>query len=215
MAGRVEVLPSVLARDAATYRRRFQRAAALGTIIHLDIMDGRFVTSRSIRSKTLGQLPPKPPVEIHAMVAEPEQWLTDMLRLNLRRVIVPVELGVRLRPFIAVFRSRRIPVVLSINPGTPLSRLHPWVSVVAGIQVMGVEPGQYGAPFLPKTFSRIQAIHRRYPRLPIQVDGGITPDKIVKLRSVGATRFVVGSFFMKAKQPTIAWQQLRQALSRA
>ncbi len=207
----VKIVPAVLARTAAQLRTQWSLARAYGQIVHLDLADGTLVPGRTVGVSQIAQLDQKQPVEIHAMTRRPDRWLNVMLRLRLRRVILHVELGASLRPYLALFRSHRIPVALAINPATSLARLQPWTRLITGIQVMGVEPGRLAAPWKPRTVDRAAELHRRYPRLALSCDGGMTPTTIPLVGQAGVTSVVVGSFFQRNPDPAIAWEELQRA----
>lgn len=207
----VKVLPSVLARTPAQLRTQWSLATEFGRVVHLDIADGTLVPSRTVGPKNLEQLDPRQPVEVHAMTRRPDRWLQTMLRLRLRRVILHIELGSALRPYIALFRSHRIPVGLAINPETSIVKLQPWRGLINGIQVMGVHPGHLGAAWQPQTIKRLKQLHARYPRLALSCDGGMTPATIPDAVRAGASTVIVGSYFQRHDDPQAAWDAIRAA----
>lgn len=206
-----KVLLSVLARTPTQLRTQWSIASEFGRVIHLDIADGTLVPSRTVGPKILERLDPRHPVEVHAMTRRPDRWLYAMLRLRLRRVVLHVELGAALRPYIALFRSHRIPVGIAINPGTSITKLHPWHDLVSSIQVMAVHPGRLGADWQPQTIKRLREIKRRYPRIAISCDGGMNPTTIPSTISAGASSVIVGSYFQRHADPQVAWESLQRA----
>lgn len=209
---RVEILPAVLGRTTAQFRSRLTLAQSLSRWLHLDLMDGKFVPTRSPSPKALRGIRITHPVEVHCMVNHPENWIEPLLHWPTRRVILHAELGQRLRPIFALFRSRKIPVSLAINPGTALQKIRPWASYLDSITVMGVYPGHYGASFQPNTIARVRRLHRKYPHLTIACDGAVSPENLPSLRNAGARRFSVGSYIMQHKSPAEAFSALQQAL---
>ncbi len=208
----VELLPSVLARTSLSLQRRWRIASVFGRQIHLDLEDQSFVSGRTVGPAILKRLSSRFPIEAHCMTRHPEKWLEALLHLKISRVIIHVELGAALKTYIALFHSHRWPVCLAINPSTPMQKLTPWLRWVDGVQVMTVHPGRYGAPFQPKMVERIRTLHQRYPRLPLAVDGAMTPKTIPGVIAAGATRVIVGSYLQRAAQPRQAWQQLQMAV---
>lgn len=207
----VKIIPAVLARTPAQLRTQWSRARAYGQVVHLDLADATLVPGRTVGASQIIRLDPKQSVEVHAMTRRPDRWLNVMLRLRLRRVILHIELGSALRPYLALFRSHRIPVNLAINPATSLDRVRPWVRLAAGIQVMGIDPGRMAAPWKSRTVARLAELHRRYPRQALSCDGGMTPTTIPLVHRVGATSIIVGSYFQRSTDPAVAWEELRRA----
>lgn len=210
MAG--SVWPSVLAATRRQFLMRLRRAETIGQRIHLDVMDGRFVPTRSIGPTTLAGLLINRPHEIHLMVTDPAAWLSTLLRLGTKTAIVPVEIGASLRMTLALLRSHRIAVALSISPTTPLGRLRAWARYVRRFHVMTVRPGRYGAPFLPGMVRRVKRLHARYPRHVVSCDGGMNERTIPLVRRAGASIIIVGSRLVEHPRPLEEWHRLRALL---
>ncbi len=210
MAGRI--IPAVLARSSVALHRQWNLASDYHSTVHLDLADGTLVPGRTVGPKILNRLDRRVPVEIHCMTNRPDRWLATMMHLRTRSVILHIELGTRLRTYLAFVRSHHWHVTLAISPSTPLSRLWPWLPMIDGVQVMGIYPGRQHAPWQAATVARIRAVHRRAPHLPISCDGGMTPATIPLVRRAGAKNFIVGSFLQNHPDPDRAWKELRQAL---
>jgi ribulose-phosphate 3-epimerase len=207
----IEIIPSVLAHTRPSFRSRLRVAERLGRRIHVDAMDGKFVTTRSVSLDTLRRQNWTRKVGLHLMVAEPERWIEVALHPMVEEVIIHAEIGARLRYALALMRSNRKQVCLAINPRTPIVKVEPWLRHSHGIHVMTVHPGSNHAAFLPSMLRRIQEIRKRHPRIRITCDGGITPITLPKVLEAGANRVIVGSYVQFADQPEQAWQQLHDA----
>lgn len=211
----VKVALSVVARRPTELNRRFTQAQKLATIVHLDIMDGHFVSTRSAGQSAVRRLRSKRQLEVHLMVKNPMQWSPTILHLNPDRVILHVELRSSLLSVINFFRSHHIRIALAINPGTSLERLRPWRRYVQDIVVMGVHPGRYHARFIASTMKRVTLLHRRYPRLRLTFDGGMNPDTIPAVIRAGAKHLVVGSYVMLNPRPADAWKEIQRLVLRS
>ncbi len=211
---RVKIIPAVLAGTAQQFDRRLALALELSRELHIDVMDGRFVKTRSVSQTFLRSKKLPTRTEWHCMVVQPENWLPLLLPGAKQRIIIPVELQPKLPVLLALFRSRKIPVSLAINPDTPIGKLTPWLSRVSECTVMGVRPGAYGGRFWPGTVERVRQLHVRYPRCTITADGGVTPQTAPRLVAAGASRLVVGSFLLRSRDPAQALRQLQNAVSK-
>lgn len=59
---------------------------------------------------------------------------------------------------------------------------------------MAIEKVGYGGQEIsPKVFAKAKYFHKKYPNLPIQIDGGVKVENVQKLYSCGVTGFVAGS----------------------
>src|SRR5258708_37080181 len=92
MSGRIA--PSILSADFGRLAAEVQAAEAAGAdLIHVDVMDGRFVPNitigplvvRAVRAAT------KLPVDVHLMIVEPERYIDDFARAGADLISVHLE----------------------------------------------------------------------------------------------------------------------------
>ena len=208
----VEVVPALIASHRRQLQHRLKKLVNCGPVIHLDVMDGLFVSNRSMTIPLWSDLPVNKKYEVHFMCQRPELWLTVLGQHRISRVMIPVELGSKLNIILAVFRSRRWPVWLTINPTTPISKLRPWINKVPGITVLAVRPGRYGARWHNSTITRLRLVRLQFPRAGLGCDGGVNINTARILSPLHIQRVSVGSFIMAAEHPRRAWQQLRDVI---
>lgn len=210
----VELIPSITATTASQLRRGAKLAQHISPVIHLDVMDGKFVPTRSVGLSTLAGISWKRKIEVHAMVKDPASLMSLLGIVKPRRVYLHVELGAAVLSFAALLRSRQIEFGLAINPATTIDLLQPYVRYAKSVLVLAVNPGRYHAPFKVGTIQRIRMIHRRWPRLMIACDGGMNNRTITNIIRAGAKRIIVGSAVMLSNNPLREWKKLR-ALTRS
>lgn len=207
----VELIPSVLATTSRQLHQRLWIARQLSRHIHLDIMDGVFVTTKSISLRQVLSLEMPRIVDVHIMVVRPTMYLRELLKLQPRRIFVHIEVPVKeLLAFIAVMKSHRIEVGLAINPQTSLNKLEHAATKVRHLLVMGVKPGTYHSRFITTTPKRIVQIRKKFPKIVIVCDGGVSSITITKLQAAGIDQAVVGSAVMLSDHPEEAWKKLKQ-----
>ena len=79
------------------------------------------------------------------------------------------------------------------------------------VQVMGIEKvGYSGQSFSSKTYTKIRAIRKRYPNMPISVDGGVKLSNAEKLKDAGATRICPNSGLFKTEDITQTYKQFKE-----
>ena len=92
---------------------------------------------------------------------------------------------------------------MSINPGTPLSVLGEVLDLADLVQVMTVNTGLGGQPFLHSQLDKIRRLRRmldeRGLETPIAVDGGIDTTTTSLVVNAGATVLIAGSSIYNAK----------------
>jgi ribulose-phosphate 3-epimerase len=196
----IAIEPSILSADFTCLGERAREAEAAGVEgLAVDIMDGRFVPNitfgwgvvralRSVVSVTL---------DVHLMIVEPERYLAEFAGAGADRLVVHQEACVHPHGVLQSIRELGVEAAVAINPGTPLCVLEELLDLTNMIQVMTVNPGFGGQPFIHSQLDKIrrlrQMLDERGLDLPIAVDGGIDPTTAPLVVDAGATVLVAGS----------------------
>jgi len=204
----VSIEASILSADLARLGEQAQEAEAAGVDrLQIDVMDGRFVADITFGPGVVRALRPlvSVPLDVHLMIVEPERHLAAFTDAGAERLIVHQEACPHLHRVLQSIRklgtstglSAGIEAGVAINPGTPPSVLEEVLSLVDLIQVMTVNPGWGGQPFLHSQLDKIRRLRRMLDErgldIPIAVDGGINPTTAPLVVSAGAQVLVAGS----------------------
>lgn len=191
---------SILSADFACLGEQAREAEAAGVdAIQVDVMDGRFVPDITFGSGVVRALRPlvSLPLDVHLMIVEPERHLEAFADAGADRLIVHQETCPHLHRVLQYVRELKIAVGVAINPGTPLSVLEEVLHLADLIQVMTVNPGWGGQPFLHSQLDKIRRLRRMLDErgldTPIAVDGGIDTTTAPLVVNAGATVLVAGS----------------------
>jgi len=203
----LRITPSIIAKSQKGMEGRINLVKDFVDVIHLDIMDGIFVSEESLNfdfklPKTGCQL------EAHLMVDNPDKWVErNWQKADI--VLIPIESCERPKEFIKFFRGKsKIGFVL--NPETPLDKIKDYLDEINQVLIMTVNPGFYGAKFLPETLEKVRELRKLKPNLDIEVDGGINPETIKMAVDAGANLFVSGSYIMNSSNPQEAIKVLQK-----
>jgi ribulose-phosphate 3-epimerase len=191
---------SILSADFARLGEQAREAEAAGVdAIQVDVMDGRFVPDITFGPGVVRALRPlvKLPLDVHLMIVEPERHLEAFANAGADRLIVHQETCPHLHRVLQRIRELKIEAGVAINPGTPLSVLEEVLHLADLIQVMTVDPGWGGQPFLHSQLDKIRRLRRTLDErgldVPIAVDGGISPITVPLVVNAGATVLIAGS----------------------
>ena len=191
---------SVLSADFARLGEQAREAEAAGVdAIQVDVMDGRFVPNITFGPGVVAALRPlvKVKLDVDLMIVEPERHLEAFAGAGADRILVHPEVCVHLHNVLQSIRALGVEAGVSLNPGTPLRVLEEVLDLIDGIQVMTVNPGWGGQPFLHSQLDKIRRLRRRLDErgleIPIGVDGGINASTAPLVVSAGARMLVAGS----------------------
>ncbi len=208
MAKLSRLVPAILTDDPKVLETMVRQTESFTTYVQFDIMDGRFVPSRSITSEHLAVLTMKLSWEAHLMVERPEDYLEGLRKAGAKKVIFHYEATSSPREVVSRTRDIGLEVGVAINPETQVSAIFPLVSEVDSILLLTVHPGFYGSQFLPEVLDKVVELRRTWPRVQIGVDGGIKEGNIAEVARVGVDVIYVGSAIFLQPQPGESFHRL-------
>lgn len=194
------IIPSIIAKDQNELDKRIGKVKKNFSWLQLDVMDGKLVKNSSLNFDFV--LPKiRREYEAHLMIRSPEFWI----RKNARKVdtiIFHFESVKKLgdaRKIVNLIRAKKKRVGVAISPRTDVETIRSLLEIVDMVLVMTVNPGSYGAKFLPSMLDKIEEIKKINSKLVIEVDGGISDKTIHKAKGAGANYFVVGSYLQNSR----------------
>jgi ribulose-phosphate 3-epimerase len=212
------ILASIRAVDPTELGAAAERLLAAGVDgLHVDIADGVFVpeltfgpeVARALLARTQAL------VDVHLMVARPEEYLPLLARAGIRRVSFHVESTSYLWRVMSMARFLELEVGLAINPATPVTVLETVGAAADFVNVLTTEPDFAGERLLPGCVGRVAAVRLMLPeRVRLQVDGGIDAESASDFAAAGVNDFVVGRAVAGADDWRGAVADLRQAIGR-
>jgi ribulose-phosphate 3-epimerase len=213
MARPLHIAPSILSADFSRLGEEVEAIEAAGAdVVHVDVMDGRFVPNITIGPVVVEAVRKvtKLPLDVHLMIVEPEKYLDDFARAGADTIGVHVEACPHLHRTLQHIRGLKKRASVTLNPATPLETIDYVLGDVDQVLIMSVNPGFGGQSFIPSALDKISALrHRLMERrldVDIEVDGGIKVDNAEAVARVGANVLVAGSavFGSKDYRATIA-----------
>jgi ribulose-phosphate 3-epimerase len=214
------IVPAILPTSRDDLDEKLLRLHGLVDAVQVDVVDGRFVTPASWPYKDaqgstrtpsgdsfpyLGQIS----YEVDLMVEEPENVIRHWIDAGATRVIIHAE-TTRMLPKLMNelastyghdkdFTPELLSFGLAINVSTELALIEPFLHQCDFVQFMGIAKiGKQGEPFDKAVLPKIAAFRKKYPAMPLQVDGGVSLETAPGLLQAGVTRLVVGSDLWKA-----------------
>ncbi len=107
------------------------------------------------------------------------------------------------------FASGLLSLGLALSSRADLAILPKFLPHIDFVQFMGIERiGVQGQPFDRRLIEKLRQFRKRYPDIPVQVDGGVSKESAPDLLALGVSRLIVGSALWKSADPRVAYQEL-------
>lgn len=200
MPASVLVAPSILSADLGHLAREIADVEAAGAdMIHIDVMDGRFVPNitwgppivRAARQVT------RLPLDVHLMIVEPDRYVEAFAEAGADVIGIHVEADPHAQRTLTRIRELGKRACITLNPQTPPEAVEYLLESVDQILVMSVNPGFGGQKFLPLVIPKIRALREKIAArglsVDIEVDGGISEATARAVVEAGANVLVAGA----------------------
>ena len=188
-------------------------------LFHLDVMDGTFVPNISFGFPVIEAIAQKAkkPMDVHLMIVHHEKYIERFAQVGAQMISFHLEAaradGADPAVILRAIRGLGVQAGLVINPDVPVEDLYPYLEEVDFLLIMSVFAGFGGQKFIEDTYGRIRTlkaeIDRRGLRIPIEVDGGVSPANAAELARCGAEILVAGSSVFKAEDRAAAIAAMR------
>ncbi len=205
MARPLRIAPSILASDFARLGEEVRAVEAAGAdLLHIDVMDGRFVPNLTVGPAVVAALRAVTglPLDVHLMIVEPERYVEDFARAGADLISVHLEASPNLHRTIQHIRALGKKASVAVNPHSPLDGLEIVLPDLEMVLLMTVNPGFGGQRFIEAVVPKIRAlrdeIDRRQLSVDVEVDGGIGPENVATVVDAGANVLVAGSSIFHA-----------------
>ncbi|KRT74131.1 MAG: ribulose-5-phosphate 3-epimerase, ribulose-phosphate 3-epimerase [Deltaproteobacteria bacterium CSP1-8] len=216
------IAPSLLSADFGRLAEEIAAVEKAGAdLLHLDIMDGRFVPNITIGPPVVAAVKKyaKLPLDVHLMIVEPEKYLEAFADAGADVITVHAEATPHLQRAVARVRELGKKAGVSLNPSTSLSAVEWVLTDVDLVLLMTVNPGFGGQAYLPAMNGKIELLRSQLTRaglsVDIEVDGGIKADNVSVVVRAGANVIVSGSGIFGTKEYGKTISEMRKNIRKA
>ena len=236
MEKKIVIAPSILSADFTRLKEEIKKVEdSGGDMIHIDVMDGRFVPNITIGPFVVEAIRrcTSLPLDTHLMIEDPHRFIKDFAEAGADIITIHAEAccagdkkqqaedkkgmskstnrvdEARVKEILAQIKSFGKKAGLSLNPDSPFC-IQGLLSGADMILLMSVHPGFSGQRFINSVLPKIKETRRFYSG-DLEVDGGINDKTAGSIIEAGANVLVTGSYFFNSKDPKEAIRRLRGA----
>lgn len=195
----VRLAPSILTADFGRLADEVRAADAGGAdLLHLDVMDGRFVPNITFGHTLVEALRKVTslPFDLHLMVVEPERQIPLFAGI-VDTMNVHIEVSPHINRTLAEIRRLGARCGVCVNPGTPLAAIEESVPDLDQVMVMTINPGWGGQSMIPAQLEKVRRLRSlldsRGSHAEIMIDGGVKTANVAACAAAGASILVCGS----------------------
>ena len=196
--------PSILSADFANLEREIKAVGKAGAdLLHVDVMDGRFVPNITVGIPVVESIKKVTnlPLDVHLMIVEPEKFVDDFIKAGADWLSFHFEASVHHHRIVERIKTLGAKAGIALNPSTPISFLEEILEDLDFVLIMSVNPGFGGQKFIDSALKKIKKlrtlIEEKELNVLIEVDGGIKIDNVQKVLDAGADIIVSGSGIFK------------------
>src|ERR1700744_5428259 len=194
------IAPSILSADFAKLGEEARAIEAAGADwLHGDVMDGHFVPNITIGPDVVKAVKKHVsiPLDVHLMIAPVDPYLDAFREAGADSLLIHPEAGPHLNRSLQHIRKLGARAGVVFNPSTDPSVIRWMMDDVDQILVMSINPGFGGQKFMPSQLAKIAALRAMIDEtgrdIPLEVDGGVTPETAKLCLEAGATALVAGT----------------------
>jgi ribulose-phosphate 3-epimerase len=214
----ISIAPSILSADLLKLEEQVKMVSDNGAdLIHVDVMDGRFVPNITFGPNIVEALKrvTNVPLDVHLMIVEPEKYFKDFINAGADILTFHQEATFHSHRALQMIREAGIKSGISLNPSTPISVVENIIPQIDLLLLMSVNPGFGGQKFISQSIQKIAAARKLLDNFNsgamLEVDGGINAETAKLVVKAGADTLVAGSAIFKAADIVGAMNNIRES----
>ena len=204
----IKVAPSILSADFCKMAEAMENLQSWNAdIVHCDVMDGVYVPNITFGMPMIKALRKytELPLDVHLMITEPEKYVGQFCEAGADIVTFHPEASANTIAALDIIKSHGKLCGIAVNADQPFELAMPYLDKIDLLVIMTVQAGFGGQSFMENCLEKARQANeirkQRGLKFEIEIDGGVCPENITLIKSVGADIAVAGSAVFKASDP--------------
>jgi ribulose-phosphate 3-epimerase len=202
-----EIVPTILCETEADYKATVERLHPFAKRVHIDLADGVFAPTFTVGVNKIWW-PKEWIVDIHAMVAQPSQYVDLLINMRPNTVIFHAEAQEDIVPSLQKLKAAGIHAGVALLKPTVPSTVKQYIDAADHVLVFSGDLGHYGGRADLMQLEKVRLIKAIRNDLEIGWDGGATVDNVFSLSQGGVAVINVGGAINKAPDPPAIYNQM-------
>jgi len=195
---KVQIVPTILTQNYTEFKDRLRFLSKYFNYVQIDCEDGRFVGNKTFYEVSkVKSLKSKVDYELHLMVKDPLREIKKWEKFKkVKKIIFHYEAvrdDKKILEIIDYLHKKGIKPALAINLETKVEKVIKFLPKLDVLQVMGIETGWGGQKISLKVVKlKVYKVRKLFPKLDIEVDGGVNLRNAGQIVKAGANILAIG-----------------------
>lgn len=207
------IAPAVLAATPEDYKASLERVHTFATRIHIDITDGMFAPTQTVLTNQVWW-PQEWQIDIHAMVADPAQYVDALIALKPSLVIFHAEVQTDLLSVLQKLKASGVRAGVALQRPTVPSEVAQLIEAADHVMIFSGDLGRYGGTASMMQLEKVRLVKTINAGVEIGWDGGVSIDNAFSLAQGGVDVLNVGGAIQKAADAPAAYEALVKEVSK-
>ena len=204
MSRSIKISPSILSCDFSKIGKEVEALEKAGAdYIHVDVMDGHFVTNLTIGPDVIKNIRPfsKKIFDVHLMISPVDKYIKQFADAGSDIITFHPEATENMGKTINLIKKCKKKVGVSLKPKSKIDLIKDYLKQIDLVLIMSVEPGFGGQKFMPEVLPKLtelkKIIEKEKLNVDLEIDGGINFENSKIAKEAGANILVSGSTIFK------------------
>ncbi|MDN5835016.1 MAG: hypothetical protein L0H36_00090 [bacterium] len=208
-----EIVPTILSETPDDYKLQVQKIHPFARRVHIDITDGDFAPSFTINSSQIWW-PEEWVIDIHAMVANPEQYVDKLIALKPSLIVFHAESSQNLLSVLQKIKQQNISAGVALLRSTVPADVADLIKVADHVMIFSGDLGKYGGKASMMQLEKVRLIKNINESVEIGWDGGVNIENAFTLSQGGIDVLNTGGAIQKAADSKAVYDELVKEINK-